>query len=427
NTSLTIAPTYDATAGAGDITDASANEMANAETVAGTDGARPVIMSTSPLSGGTISRDANITMVLSEEPASCTATLASGLAVVCSISTTTVTLNPSGSLNSGTNTITLATAPDTATNVLNGAISGVTHPVVFTATGTSTSSSDDTTAVETSVDPAITITAPAAGAELEPMTQSSITWSSEGDITKINIDYSIDGGSTWVNIVTNASNNGSYSWLVPDIDADDVTIKVTGTDLITELASDESETFSIGSSDDASTDTDDDVTAPSTGETGLSPVTGEVEDISEVNVGDYIRSTYFSTIYYIDTGMVRRPFMDSQTFMTYEDDFSDVIMVTDATLPTMSLGAPMLPKAGIVLVKIQSDARVYFVEENADGEYELRWVISEDVASDMFGSRWADYVIDVNVTLFPHYENGDDIEEAISVGSDIKTRAEVNS
>ncbi|MCR4312532.1 MAG: hypothetical protein NUV56_04590, partial [Candidatus Uhrbacteria bacterium] len=33
NTSLTIAPTYDATAGAGDITDASANEMANAETV----------------------------------------------------------------------------------------------------------------------------------------------------------------------------------------------------------------------------------------------------------------------------------------------------------------------------------------------------------------------------------------------------------
>ena len=43
NTSLTITPTY-AASGAGSIKDASNNEMANGETVAGTDGAGPAII-----------------------------------------------------------------------------------------------------------------------------------------------------------------------------------------------------------------------------------------------------------------------------------------------------------------------------------------------------------------------------------------------
>ncbi|KKW28533.1 MAG: hypothetical protein UY72_C0069G0007 [Candidatus Uhrbacteria bacterium GW2011_GWD2_52_7] len=59
---------------------------------------------------------------------------------------------------------------------------------------------------------------------------------------------------------------------------------------------------------------------------------------------------------------------------------------------------------------------------------ELRWITSEDVAIDMFGSSWADYVIDVNVTLFPRYESGSDIDDAFTVDmNDMKTRVEVNA
>ena len=44
NTSLTIDPTY-AVSGAGDITDPTGNEMANSETVSGSDGAAPILLS----------------------------------------------------------------------------------------------------------------------------------------------------------------------------------------------------------------------------------------------------------------------------------------------------------------------------------------------------------------------------------------------
>ena len=65
NTSLTIAPTY-ATSGTGDITDASSNEMLNGETVSGTDGAKPAILSAATgdaNSDGTVDR---LTLTFSE-------------------------------------------------------------------------------------------------------------------------------------------------------------------------------------------------------------------------------------------------------------------------------------------------------------------------------------------------------------------------
>ena len=66
NTSLTIAPTY-ATSGTGDITDASSNEMLNGETVSGTDGAKPAILSAATgdaNSDGTVDR---LTLTFSEQ------------------------------------------------------------------------------------------------------------------------------------------------------------------------------------------------------------------------------------------------------------------------------------------------------------------------------------------------------------------------
>lgn len=146
----------------------------------------------------------------------------------------------------------------------------------------------------------------------------------------------------------------------------------------------------------------------------------------------YVRSVYFDTVYYIDEidgALVRRPFTDAQTYFTYQNNWSAVETVTDATLPTLSLGAPMLPKAGVVLVKVQSDARTYALEE-VDGEVFLRWITSESAAQSLFGSDWADYVIDVSATLFPRFEQGDDVDSADDYDADtdaMKTREEVNS
>ena len=46
----------------------------------------------------------------------------------------------------------------------------------------------------------------------QPLT---ITWQSSTFYSTVRLDYSIDNGTTWTNITTGATNNGSYSWTVP--------------------------------------------------------------------------------------------------------------------------------------------------------------------------------------------------------------------
>ncbi|HNW90499.1 MAG TPA: T9SS type A sorting domain-containing protein [Bacteroidales bacterium] len=43
----------------------------------------------------------------------------------------------------------------------------------------------------------------------------------------VNIQYSLDAGSTWVNIATNQSNSGSYSWTLPSLNSANALIKVS--------------------------------------------------------------------------------------------------------------------------------------------------------------------------------------------------------
>ncbi len=178
--------------------------------------------------------------------------------------------------------------------------------------------------------------------------------------------------------------------------------------------------------DDAATE----VTEPSTGQTGVSPVTGELEDISVTSEGDYIRSAYFSTVYYLDsdetTGeTVRRPFMDMQTFFTYQDNFDNVKIVTDATLTTIELGQPMLPNPGVVLIKIQSDPKVYAIDTNGTT---IRWIQTEEIATTLYGEDWNQYIIDIEATFFPRFTRGDDVEEASQIdteGKEMKKREEL--
>jgi hypothetical protein len=155
--------------------------------------------------------------------------------------------------------------------------------------------------------------------------------------------------------------------------------------------------------------------------TGISPVTGLIEEITSVSAGDYIKSPSFSTVYYVTEDGGRRAFIDSNTYFTWADSFSEIKEVTDATLTTLPLSGVMLPKAGVVLVKIQSDARVYALSENVFDEFAplLREITTEQIAHQMYGPNWADYVIDVEPTYFGRFEHGDEIFEAESVDTSI--------
>ncbi len=141
---------------------------------------------------------------------------------------------------------------------------------------------------------------------------------------------------------------------------------------------------------------------------GISPITGEYEEIDVVTAGSYIRSPGFDTVYYVDEDQKRHPLWDTQTFFTWKDSFGSVAWVTDATLSTLSLGAVLPPQPGVVLVKVQSEETVYAVETGATTwRPVLREISSESIAISLYGPSWSDYVIDIEPTLFSHYSIGE--------------------
>jgi hypothetical protein len=141
-----------------------------------------------------------------------------------------------------------------------------------------------------------------------------------------------------------------------------------------------------------------------------SPYSGLVESVNQdLEIGDLITSYSYPAVYYIAEDGTRRPFINEETYFTYFDSFEEIQIVTDATLSVFNLGAPMLPKSGVVLVKLQSDPKVYAVDATEDGDSALRWVPSEEIAKELYGDAWAQYVVDLPVFLFPRFISGEDM------------------
>lgn len=60
-------------------------------------------------------------------------------------------------------------------------------------------------------------------------TNTTITWDPTTYYSNVRIEYSFDNGFTWNNIVTNAANNGSYTWSVPNVSSNLCLVKVSNT------------------------------------------------------------------------------------------------------------------------------------------------------------------------------------------------------
>jgi len=226
----------------------------------------------------------------------------------------------------------------------------------------------------------------------------------------VNLSLSLDGGMSYTALATGIPNTGSWAWTVPNVLTTQARVRIQTGDLMVTLAQDISpEDFTIIGSTEAVGDLNTSVPGANIAPVGSakSPFTNTIETIDAVAVGDLIRGTHYPTVYFIDENGMRKPFTDSQTFFTYEPDFSTVKVVSDATLPIFTIGTPMLPRPGAVLVKIQSDPRVYWLEES-NTDTVLHWIASEAIAIEMFGTTWADNVIDVPPTLIGHFVRGDD-------------------
>ena len=71
----------------------------------------------------------------------------------------------------------------------------------------------------------------------------NITWTTTGTVTSVKIEYTIDGGATWILIAENEPNDGSYPWTIPNTPSTHCKVRMT----ITGAADPQS----IGDSDDS--------------------------------------------------------------------------------------------------------------------------------------------------------------------------------
>lgn len=126
----------------------------------------------------------------------------------------------------------------------------------------------------------------------------------------------------------------------------------------------------------------------------------------------YIRTQSFPTVYYVPNSTERRPFLHAKDYFTHQTTFSVVEYVDhDTELNQFTLKTPMVPKPGVVLVKLPGDPRVYWVDSNSDNPYKpiLRWIINEPVAAANFGAGWQQYILEIDPVQFPSYVMGNTI------------------
>ncbi len=356
------------------------------------------------------------------------------------VSNTVATLTHSAPFVRGTNiTVSLvsaqidAAAGDVTQLVTTGPQDGVWDFTISTAGGSQGSTSN----LNTISSPGVTLQTPADNAVLAPGPNTVSYYAHGLGVSTMRLSYLTATGET-VEIADDLSNTSTTSiWNVPTglgtatltLEGLSSTGAVLVTDTVQVTTSSSAANTSIGEQTPTETDatdtTDDSATyeldnsgrkvALSSGVSGRSPVDGSMEEISAVKNGWVIRSPSYDTVYHIEDG-ARRPFWDATTFFTWHSSWSEVVWVTDATLATLQLSTPMLPKAGTVLVKIQDNPNVYMLEESA-GQTTIRLIPTEAIAISAFGQNWAQYVIDLPATIFHRFAQGEPLASGESVSS----------
>ena len=122
--------------------------------------------------------------------------------------------------------------------------------------------------------------------------------------------------------------------------------------------------------------------------------------------GSLIKGKGNSNVYYLGEDGKRYVFPNSKTYFSWFNDFSQVKEIDVEDLSQYEVGGMVKYKPGALLVKIETDPKVYAV--SADGI--LRWVKDEKIAKTLYGKNWNKLIDDVPSSFFIFYKKGTPIE-----------------
>lgn len=260
----------------------------------------------------------------------------------------------------------------------------------------------------TVVPPSVTVSAPNGGESWAKGSSQYIRWGSSGSVSFVNLAYSIDNGATWVSIVTNQLNTGSYAWTVPSIDTSKALIRVQATDLAVVTTTDQTDAvFTIGSATVTQTPASDSQAHNKlvSGAPAL-PTGVVVHNLVKLPDDGDPKTQYDSAVYYVATDGKRHAFTNSRLYFTWYCDFSAVKVISAETMAKMPLGKNVTYQPGKRMVKFHTDNRVYAVD--LDGN--LRWVQTETLAKGLYGSDWNKKIDDIEDVFYRNYTFGDDVK-----------------
>jgi hypothetical protein len=126
------------------------------------------------------------------------------------------------------------------------------------------------------------------------------------------------------------------------------------------------------------------------------------------SAGDLIRGETLSTVYYYASDGSRYAFTGEASYFTWYEDFDDVEWMTDSEIAALPLAGNIVNRPGSFWVKIQSDPKTYAVTPQG----QIRWIESEEVATDLAGSDWNQFILDVSDSFFPDYTVGTSLMDA---------------
>lgn len=133
--------------------------------------------------------------------------------------------------------------------------------------------------------------------------------------------------------------------------------------------------------------------------------------------GKVVKLEGTSTLYYIALDGKRYVYPNEKTFKSWFNDFSDVVTVTADELAQYTLAGNIRYRPGVLLVKIQTDPKVYAISKNGV----LRWIKTERLAKKLYGQYWTSLIDDIAASFFTNYTVGEDIDDDEDYDADEET------
>ena len=119
-------------------------------------------------------------------------------------------------------------------------------------------------------------------------------------------------------------------------------------------------------------------------------------------------TTYDAAVYVIGAGDVRHAFPNETVFLSWYKNFDDVVIFDQVSMANFPLGKNVTMRPGTNLIKLQTDPKVYAVEIGGV----LRPISTEFDAITLYGSQWAQRVVDMPDVFFSNYTTGEPLTSA---------------